>query len=114
MGNVAETMQKSLIGPATNFVANPLAGLGVGGKKEAFVAKVGEPLTFVELWVRQWVDVFDKKHGTWCVAKIALARRVTHTLSSTIQPCPLALSSSCFISSTESSIFIAFEKIHQV
>ena len=69
MGNVAETMQKNLIGPATSFVADPLAGLGVGGKKEAFVAKVGEPLTFVELWVRQWVDVFDKKHGTWCVAK---------------------------------------------
>jgi hypothetical protein len=73
MGNVAETMQKNLIGPATSFVADPLSGLGVGGKKEAFVAKVGEPLTFVELWVRQWVDVFDKKHGTWCVAKIALA-----------------------------------------
>jgi hypothetical protein len=85
MGNVAETMQKNLIGPATSFVADPLAGLGVGGKKEAFVAKVGEPLTFVELWVRQWVDVFDKKHGTWCVAKIArwLAslRRVTQHLS---------------------------------
>ncbi len=67
MGNVGEAMQKSLIAPAANFATNPLGGLGVGGKKEAFVAKVGEPLTFVELWVRQWVDVFDKKHGTWCV-----------------------------------------------
>ena len=84
MGNVGETMQKSLIAPAADFAKNPLAGLGVGGKKEAFVAKVGEPLTFVELWVRQWVDVFDKKHGTWCVfvvvgksRRLASRRRVT-------------------------------------
>ena len=69
MGNVIdktiEGANNFVVKPVNEFVVQPTLGLvGVNTAKKVCV---GEPLEFARLWLRQWVDVFDKKHEKWCV-----------------------------------------------
>jgi hypothetical protein len=68
MGNVIDkTVQGAhefVVKPVDQFVIQPTMGVAANFVEKKVVVQ-GEPLEFTRLWVRQWVDVFDKKHQKW-------------------------------------------------